>query len=82
MNNNGRTELGAPDMFAIKAAAKASFGGLRGVEGIGIGDRALRVYVLSADVAENLPKEFQGVRVDVIVTGRITAYENEEEGGE
>jgi hypothetical protein len=82
MTNNGRTGLPDPDMFAIKAAAKATFGGMRGVEGIGIGDRALRVYVLSADVAENLPKEFQGVRVDIIVTGKIIAYDNEGGGGQ
>ena len=82
MTNNGRTGLPDPDMFAIKAAAKTLFGGMRGVEGIGIGDRALRVYVRSADVAENLPKEFQGVRVDVIVTGRIIAYDDEGGGGQ
>lgn len=79
MNHNGQSGLPNPDMRAIKAAAKVQFGGMRGVEGIGIGDRVLRVYVLTPDVAENLPKEFQGVRVDFVVTGPITAYDGEEE---
>lgn len=76
MKYNGQS--GLPDMWAIKAAAKAQFGGMRGVEGIGIGDRALRVYVTSQDVVENLPTEFQGVRVDFVVTGPIKAYDDEE----
>lgn len=78
MNYNGQSGIPNPDMRAIKAAAKSQFGGMRGVEGIGIGDRALRVYVRSQDVADNLPREFQGVRVDFIVTGPITAYDRQE----
>jgi hypothetical protein len=80
MNHSGDSGNPKPDMRAIKAAAKSQFGGMRGVEGIGIGDRALRVYVRSQDVADDLPKEFQGVRVDFVVTGPITAYDNERDG--
>src|ERR671938_15641 len=78
MNNTGQSGVPNPDMRTIKAAAKSVFGGMRGVEGIGIGDRALRVYIRSLEVADNLPKEFQGVRVECIVTGPITAYDTED----
>lgn len=74
MNHNDEPSKSNPDMRAIKAAAKSQFGNIRGVEGIGIGDRALRVYVRTEEVTKDIPKEFQGVRVDFIVTGEIKAY--------
>jgi hypothetical protein len=70
-NVSGESNL---DMHAIKAAAKSQFGNVAGVEGFGIGDRALRIYVRTEEVTKDLPKEFQGVRIDYIVTGEITLY--------
>lgn len=64
----------SPDMRAVKAAAKIRFRDVDGVEGVGIGDRALRVYVRTDEVSKDLPREFQGVRVDYIVTGEIKLY--------
>ena len=74
MNHRNESSKSNPDMLAIKAAAKHYFGPLDGVEGIGIGDRRLRVYILTEHVAKDLPREFQGVPVDYIVTGEIKLY--------
>jgi hypothetical protein len=74
MNRENESNKSNPDMRAIKAAAKSLFGNMRGVEGIGIGDRVLRIYVRTEDVAKDLPKVFQGVRVDYIVTGEIRLF--------
>ncbi len=61
------------DMRSVKAAAKEQFRRVRGVEGIGIGDGTLRVYVRDAEVRERLPSRFRGVPVDCVVTGDISA---------
>lgn len=66
-----------PDMRAIKAKAKERFGKLAGVQGFGIGDSVLRVYVKSkASVEDRVPTRFQGVPVNLIVTGDIAARSN------
>ena len=62
------------DLRAVKNAAKAQFGQTPGVEGFGIGDGTLRIYVRNAEVRKQLPSEFQGVPVDCVVSGDITAY--------
>lgn len=61
------------DLKRIKAAAKAQFGQVDGVEGIGIGARTLRIYVRDESVRNRLPSEFKGVAIDVVVTGTIEA---------
>jgi hypothetical protein len=60
------------DLRAIKAAAKQQFAQITGVEGIGIGDRALNIYIHDSRVKQQLPSEFQGVPVNLVVTGDIT----------
>jgi hypothetical protein len=75
MNRDDESNKSNPDMRAVKAAAKSLFANVRGVEGVGIGDRVLRVYVRNEEVAKDLPKEFQGVKIDYVVTGEITLYE-------
>ena len=61
------------DMRSLKAAAKEELGGVEGVEGVGLGEGTLRVYVRSAEVRKRLPAEFRGVPVDPVVTGEISA---------
>ncbi len=58
------------DMVAIKAAAKRELD-RDGVEGFGIGNRSLRVYVRDADAGRRLPRSFHGVDVECVVTGDI-----------
>jgi hypothetical protein len=60
------------DMVAIKAAAKRELD-RDGVEGFGIGNRSLRVYVRDADTGRRLPRSFHGADVECVVTGDIKA---------
>ncbi len=61
------------DMRSIKRAAKSEFGCLRGVEGFGLGEHSLRIYIHDASVRQNLPAVFHGVQVDIVVVGDISA---------
>jgi hypothetical protein len=61
------------DMRAVKAAAKAEFKEVPGVEGFGIGDGSLRVYVRNADVRKKLPPEFRGAPVEFVIVGDVSA---------
>jgi hypothetical protein len=63
------------DLRAVKAAAKLQFGHIAGVEGFGIGESVLRIYVQDASLRDRLPTEFQGVPVDLVVTGKITTQD-------
>lgn len=65
----------AEDMRSVKAAAKEELGRVQGVEGFGIGDGSLRVYVRNAEVRKQLPSRFRGVPVDFVVTGDISALD-------
>jgi hypothetical protein len=44
-----------------------------GVNGFGLGERSVRVYVRDAAVRDRLPHEYQGVPVEVVVTGDLVA---------
>ena len=61
------------DLMALKASAKQVFGGLAGVEGIGIGKNGLRVYVRDNAVSSRIPPTYQGVPIECVVVGRIVA---------
>jgi hypothetical protein len=61
------------DLSSLKAAAKHQFGHIQGVTGFGVGEQSLRIYVRNSEVKKRLPEQFQGVPVDYIVTGDITA---------
>lgn len=61
------------DLGAIKRAAKSQLSQIPGVEGFGIGDHSLNIYIHDADVKNQLPSEFQGVQVNCVVTGEISA---------
>ena len=63
-----------PDMGAIKAAAREELGGVPGVEGFGVGDRALRIYVSNESVTRQLPPTYHGVTVECVVTGEILPH--------
>jgi hypothetical protein len=62
-----------PDLRSIKSAAKSRFGHVRGVEGVGLGEGSLRIYVRNTDIQKRLPSEFRGVPVEFVVTGDISA---------
>ena len=60
-------------LMTIKTAAKQAWSAISGVQGVGIGDQAIRVYIASPDVKKSLPDEFQGVPVEFVVGGDIHA---------
>lgn len=57
---------------AAKHEAQRRFGAQDGVEGVGIGDGCLRVYVRSQPVARVLPDEVDGVRIECVRVGTVT----------
>jgi hypothetical protein len=61
------------DLRALKAEARSQFGQVPGVEGFGIGDRTLRIYVRDNDVRKHLPTELRGVPLEIVVTGDVSA---------
>ena len=58
---------------AAKAAARQCLKDVDGVQGVGIGDGTVRVYVRDAGVAGTLPGEIEGVEVECVVVGEIVA---------
>ncbi len=68
-----KSELPEQDLTALKASAKLVFGGIAGVEGIGIGKNVLRVYVRDQAICPRIPPTYQGVPIECVVVGRIVA---------
>jgi hypothetical protein len=58
---------------AAKASAIGRYANLDGIEGFGIGDGALRVYIRSDDMRARLPAQVDGVPIEFVVTGNIVA---------
>jgi hypothetical protein len=62
-----------PDQLRdAKASAKQAFLGMPGFEGVGIGDGVLRVYVRDASVIDQLPRSWENVGIEFVITGEIT----------
>jgi hypothetical protein len=55
------------DLMTARTAARKELGEISGVEGFGIGDGSLRVYVHDAAVKKLVPSEFHGIPVDCVV---------------
>lgn len=60
------------DIQTVKADAKRNFGWMPGVTGIGIGRNSLRVYIHDSSVQNQLPRNFEGFKLDFVVTGDIS----------
>jgi len=61
-----------PDLREVKAAAKSKFSKVQGIEGVGLGENSLRLYIRDKEVQKQLPSEFHGVPIVFVVTGEIT----------
>jgi len=61
------------DLPIIKKAVKQKFQHLTGVEGFGIGDNVINIYVSNSEVVKQLPNSFQGIPLNCIKTGMIDA---------
>ena len=46
-----------------------------GVQGVGIGDGTVRVYIKDASVARDLPDEVDGVPIEPVTVGDVTLHE-------
>jgi hypothetical protein len=57
----------------VKSQARARFGDVDGVQGFGIGDRRLRIYVRTASIGRTLPSSFEGVPVECVEVGDVEA---------
>lgn len=65
--------LVSAEIQEAKQAAKREFGELDGVQGFGIGDAELIVYVRDIRVKNKIPAKFHGFPVQTIVTGAAHA---------
>lgn len=63
----------AVELKAAKARAREQLSGVPGVEGFGIGDRCLRIYVRDEATARKIPREISGVPIVAVVSGVIQA---------
>ena len=61
------------ELREAKKAAREAFGHIDGVEGIGIGDDAIRAYIRDPRVRDVLPDEIDGVRIECVVVGDVVA---------
>lgn len=66
--------LSEKELKDVKAAARERLRTVPGVVGFGIGNGTLIIYTTDASVADRLPKVFEGVEVELIVTGKVVAY--------
>jgi hypothetical protein len=56
---------------AAKKAAKEQFKKIEGVQGFGLGENTLNIYIRNPEVKKALPSEYKGVPVTFITTGEI-----------
>ena len=59
------------NLLDAKTKAKQKFSKIPGVNGIGIGYNTINIYVVNDSVRCHLPREFEGYKVEIIVTGDI-----------
>jgi hypothetical protein len=68
-----KTPTSSADLKVLKSVAKGEFSGMDGVEGIGLGEPCLRIYVRNHAVQQTLPNIFHGIPIEFVVTGSVLA---------
>jgi hypothetical protein len=63
------------DLPTVKREVKRQFENLPGVEGFGVGDGVINVYVSNPEICSKIPATFQGIPLNLIKTGIIEALE-------
>lgn len=58
-----------------KDAARQEFKKIDGVQGLGLGEACLNIYIRNPEVKRNLPSEFHGVPLNFITTGDIQPFQ-------
>ena len=64
------------DLPTIKKAAKKEFQNIPGIEGFGIGDGVINIYVSNSEVVKQLPSTFRDVPLNFVLTGIIEALKS------
>ncbi|MEQ8963430.1 MAG: hypothetical protein RLP02_36920 [Coleofasciculus sp. C2-GNP5-27] len=75
MNSHQELSQDKPDLATVKKAVKKEYQHLAGVEGVGIGDGFINIYVSNPDVSKQLPSTFQNVPLNCVKTGIIEAFD-------
>lgn len=57
---------------AAKARARDRWSDVDGVQGVGIGDGCVRLYVRSPDVLDPRPTDVDGITVELVTVGEVT----------
>ncbi|MDX2033585.1 MAG: hypothetical protein SF339_23110, partial [Blastocatellia bacterium] len=65
----------------VKLKAKRDYGRIEGVQGFGIGDGAVRIYIRDESVKSKLPSKIGDTRVEAILLGRVVAAPAEGKAG-
>ena len=73
MNSHQEPSPNKPDLITIKKAVKREFQNLTGIEGVGIGDGVINIYIRTPEVSKQLPSTFDNVLLNYIRTGIIKA---------
>lgn len=60
------------DLTRAKSQAKNLVLDVAGVQGVGIGDGTVRVYIRDASVARDLPPDVNGVPIEPVTVGEVT----------
>ena len=55
----------------VKESYKRQLLGMEGVEGVGVGEDAIIVFIEDATVIEGIPKELEGIPVRTVVSGKF-----------
>lgn len=58
-----------------KKAAKQEFQKISGVQGFGLGEACLNIYIRNPEVKRDLPSSFHGVPLNFITTGDIQPFQ-------
>jgi len=64
-------------LLAAKKRFWKRFGSRKDVEGVGISEDHLRVYVRNAKAASGLPKKLDDIWLEPVITGKIVAAEED-----
>lgn len=60
------------ELKAKKRSAQALYGSIPGVEGFGVGDGTIRVYLGTREAQKEFPASIEGVPFEFVFTGKIT----------
>lgn len=63
------------ELTRAKTHTKALVLDVAGVQGVGIGDGTVRVYIKNASVAGDLPQEVDGVPIEPVTVGEVTLHD-------